>query len=151
MKRIQEAWYRQRIGGLLTGFVLALAGAAHAQAADPLPSWNEGVAKARVLAFVKAVTEPGGVDHVPPADRIAVFDNDGTQWAEQPMYFQLAFVIDRVKALAPKHPEWKTKQPFKAALEGDIKALAAAGEKGLGRSRTDAAVRVRGSLSCRRR
>jgi hypothetical protein len=103
---------------------------AHAQT-DPLGSWNDGVAKARIVAFVKAATEPGGRDFVPAADRIAVFDNDGTLWAEQPMYFQLAFAIDRVKALAPQHPEWKTKQPFKAALEGDMQALAASGEHGL--------------------
>ncbi|MBK7457923.1 MAG: haloacid dehalogenase-like hydrolase [Betaproteobacteria bacterium] len=102
-----------------------------ALAAEVLPSWNDGVAKARILAFVRAVTEPGGKDFVPPAERIAVFDNDGTLWSEQPMYFQLAFAIDRVRALAPQHPEWQTKQPFKAALQGDLKALAASGEKGL--------------------
>ncbi|HPE01026.1 MAG TPA: HAD family hydrolase, partial [Burkholderiaceae bacterium] len=103
---------------------------AHAQS-DPLPSWNDGPAKARILAFVQAVTEPGGKSYVAPADRIAVFDNDGTLWSEQPAYFQLMFAIDRVKALAPRHPEWKTQQPFKAVLEGDMKALAASGEKGL--------------------
>jgi phosphoglycolate phosphatase-like HAD superfamily hydrolase len=74
---------------------------------------------------------PGGPDFVPPAERIATFDNDGTLWSEQPMYFQLAFTIDRVKALAPKHPEWREKQPFKAVLEGDMKTLAASGERGL--------------------
>ncbi len=104
---------------------------AWAQAADPLPSWNDGAAKARIVAFVKAVTDSAGKDHVAPAERVAVFDNDGTLWSEQPAYFQLQFAIDRVKALAPKHREWKTKQPFKAALEGDMKALAASGEKGL--------------------
>jgi phosphoglycolate phosphatase-like HAD superfamily hydrolase len=98
---------------------------------DPLPSWNEGPVKARIVGFVRAVTEPGGKDYVPPAERIAVFDNDGTLWAEQPMYFQLAFAIDRVRALAPRHPEWRRKQPFKAAIEGDMKALAASGEHGL--------------------
>jgi phosphoserine phosphatase len=103
----------------------------HAQPVDPLPSWNAGISKARVVAFVQAVTEPGGKDFVAPADRIAVFDNDGTLWSEQPMYFQLAFAIDRVRALAPKHPEWKAKQPFKAAIEGDMKTLAAAGERGV--------------------
>ncbi len=115
--------------------VLALAvGAFSATAlarADPLPSWNDGAAKARIVAFVKAVTDKRSKDYVAPADRIAVFDNDGTLWSEQPMYFQLAFAIDRVKALAPKHPEWKTKQPFKAALEGDMMALAASGEHAL--------------------
>ena len=116
-------------GGALA-LVLSLA-SLPALAAEVLPSWNDGVAKARILAFVRAVTEPGGKDFVPPAERIAVFDNDGTPWSEQPMDFQLAFAIDRVKALAPQHPEWQTKQPFKAALQGDLKALAASGEKGL--------------------
>ena len=109
---------------------LAAAGTALAQS-DPLPSWNEGPAKARIVGFVQAVTDKGAQDYVAPADRIAVFDNDGTLWSEQPAYFQLLFAIDRVKALAPRHPEWKTKQPFKAAIEGDMKALAASGEKGL--------------------
>jgi len=107
------------------------AGLVHAQSPDPLPSWNDGPAKARILAFVQAVTEKGGKDYVPEPERIATFDNDGTLWSEQPAYFQLFFALDRVKALAPKHPEWKTKQPFKAALEGDMKTLAASGEKGL--------------------
>jgi phosphoglycolate phosphatase-like HAD superfamily hydrolase len=99
--------------------------------AQPLPSWNEGPAKARILAFVQAVTDKAGKDFVPPTERIAVFDNDGTLWCEQPMYVQMAFVLDRVKELAPKHPEWKTQQPFKAVLERDFKALAAQGEKGV--------------------
>jgi hypothetical protein len=115
---------------------LSLAGASLVPApasaqADVLVSWNDGAAKSRIVAFVNSVTERGGANYVPPADRVAVFDNDGTLWSEQPMYFQLAFAIDRVKALAPKHPEWKTKQPFKAALEGDMQALAASGEHGL--------------------
>jgi phosphoserine phosphatase len=114
------------------GAALALAAAtALAQAPDPLPSWHDGAAKARIVGFVQAVTDPAGKDYVPPADRIAVFDNDGTLWSEQPAYFQLLFAIDRVKALAPKHPEWKSKQPFKAVLEGDMKTLAASGEKGV--------------------
>jgi len=102
-----------------------------AATAQPLPSWNEGPAKARILAFVQAVTDKSGKDFVSPAERIAVFDNDGTLWCEQPMYVQMAFVLDRVKELAPKHPEWKTQQPFKAVLERDFKALAAQGEKGV--------------------
>ncbi len=102
-----------------------------AQAPDPLPSWNDGAAKQAIVAFVRATTTPGLSSYAPPAERVAVFDNDGTLWAEQPAYFQLLFALDRVKALAPQHPEWKTTQPFKAALEGDMKALAAAGEKGL--------------------
>jgi hypothetical protein len=108
-----------------------LHGIASAQAPDPLPSWNEGAAKARILAFVQAVTDKASRDFVAPDDRVATFDNDGTLWCEQPMYVQLAFVLDRVKELAPRHPEWKTQQPFKAALERDFKALAAQGEKGV--------------------
>jgi hypothetical protein len=102
-----------------------------AEAADPLPSWNEGATKAAITSFVARVTQEGGVDYVPPAERIATFDNDGTLWCEQPMYVQLAFALDRVKALAPQHPEWKTKEPFASVLEGDAKGIAAAGEKGL--------------------
>jgi phosphoserine phosphatase len=109
----------------------AVALAAAGAAAQPLPSWSEGSAKASLLAFVAAVTTEGSKDFVPPAERIAVFDNDGTLWAEQPMYVQAAFALDRVKALAPQHPEWKAQQPFAAALAGDAKALAASGEKGI--------------------
>jgi phosphoglycolate phosphatase-like HAD superfamily hydrolase len=102
-----------------------------AEAADPLPSWNEGTAKRSIIDFVNRVTQSGSQDFVVPGQRIATFDNDGTLWSEQPMYFQLFFVMDRVKTLAPKHPEWKTKQPFKAVLENDMKTLTASGEKGL--------------------
>ncbi|WP_287461133.1 HAD family hydrolase [Accumulibacter sp.] len=109
-------------------FTLGVTGA---QAADPLPSWNDGAAKSAIVEFVTKVTTEGTPEFVPPAERIAVFDNDGTLWSEQPMYFQLFFALDRVKALAPQHPEWKSAQPFKAALEGDTKTLAASGEKGL--------------------
>ena len=98
---------------------------------DPLPSWNEGATKASILDFVARVTTQGGPYFVPAEQRIATFDNDGTLWIEQPMYVQLAFALDRVKAMAPMHPEWKTKQPFAAVLDGDLKALAASGEKGL--------------------
>ncbi|MGO4677584.1 HAD family hydrolase [Bosea sp. 2YAB26] len=98
---------------------------------DALPSWNEGPTKASIIDFVTRVTTQGGADFVAPAERIAVFDNDGTLWVEQPMYVQLAFVLDRVKALAPQNPGWKTKQPFKAVLAGDMRALAATGEQGL--------------------
>jgi phosphoglycolate phosphatase-like HAD superfamily hydrolase len=104
---------------------------ATAQVADLLPSWNEGASKQAIVEFVGKVTRQGGPDFVAPAERIAVFDNDGTLWAEQPMYFQLAFALDRIKALAPQHPEWKDTQPFKAVLEGDMRTLAAAGEHGL--------------------
>jgi phosphoserine phosphatase len=98
---------------------------------DPLPSWNGGATKSTIIDFVARVTTQGGADFVAPAERIAVFDNDGTLWAEQPMYVQLAFVLDRVRELAPQNPAWKTKQPFKAVLDGDMKALAASGEQGL--------------------
>jgi phosphoglycolate phosphatase-like HAD superfamily hydrolase len=98
---------------------------------DPLPSWNETAPKAAILEFVEKVTRPGGPDFVAVPDRIAVFDNDGTLWSEHPMYVQLAFALDRVKAEAPSHPEWATTQPFQAVLEGDMKALGATGEKGL--------------------
>jgi haloacid dehalogenase-like hydrolase len=97
----------------------------------PLPSWNDGAAKSSITNFVARVTTQGGPDFVPPDQRIATFDNDGTLWIEQPMYVQFAFILDRVKALAPQNPGWKTKQPFKAVLDGDMKALAASGEKGL--------------------
>jgi hypothetical protein len=96
-----------------------------------LPSWNEGATKQSILDFVAAVTGEGSPDFVPPAERIATFDNDGTLWVEHPMYTQIVFVLDRVKALAPQHPEWKDTQPFKAALEGDMKTLTASGEHGL--------------------
>ena len=113
---------------VLTAFLLAASAAAQT---DPLPSWNEGPAKARVLTFVQAVTDEASTDYVPPSERIAVFDNDGTLWCEQPMYSQLAFAIDRVRALAPDRPEWKERMPFKAVLDGDLKAVAAGGEHAL--------------------
>ncbi len=99
--------------------------------ADPLPSWNDGTSKKSIIEFVTKTTTEGSADFIPVADRIACFDNDGTLWSEQPMYFQLAFALDQVKALAPQHPEWKTKQPFKALLEGDLKTALAGGEKAL--------------------
>jgi phosphoserine phosphatase len=102
-----------------------------AQAADPLPSWKDGQTKQSILAFVEKVTEAGSPDFVSPAERIATFDNDGTLWAEQPMYFQLFFALDRVKALAPQHPEWKDKEPFASLLKGDLKAALAGGEKAI--------------------
>jgi hypothetical protein len=114
----------------LLAIVLACA-ATLVRAQDPLSSWNDGDAKRRIVAFVAAVTDKAGKDDVLPADRIAVFDNDGTLWSEQPIYVQLAFAVDRVKALAPQHPEWQRQQPFKGVLDGDPKAAAAAGEKGL--------------------
>lgn len=99
-----------------------------AHADDPLKSWQEGVNKAAITDFVNRVTTSGNADFVAPADRIAVFDNDGTLWCEQPVYVQLAFTLDRLKALAPAHPEWLQKEPFKSALAGNLKAVAAGGE-----------------------
>ena len=100
-------------------------------ASDPLPSWNDGPAKQAIVDFVERVTREGGPDYVAPSERIATFDNDGTLWAEQPTYFQFAFALDRVKALAPQNPEWTEKQPFKGILENDSKALADSGTTGL--------------------
>jgi hypothetical protein len=97
-------------------------------AADPLPSWNDGPAKTAITGFVTKVTNEGP-DFVPPAERIAVFDNDGCLWAEQPMYFQAFYIFDRIKQLAPQHPEWKDKEPFASVLKGDLKAALAGGEK----------------------
>ena len=100
-------------------------------AADPLASWNEGKAKQSIITFVKAVTTPGGKGFVPAPERIAVFDNDGTLWSEQPMYFQAFFIFDRIRQLAPHHPEWKTREPFASVLKGDVKAALAGGEHAL--------------------
>jgi len=95
---------------------------------SPLPSWNDGAAKSSITEFVARVTQQGGPDYVAPSERIATFDNDGTLWVEQPMYVQLSFALDRVRELAPHHPEWTKKQPFKAALEGDLETVFAGGE-----------------------
>jgi hypothetical protein len=100
-------------------------------ATDPLPSWNDGNAKEAIVAFVSRVTREGTPDFVPPAQRIAVFDNDGALWAEQPAYFQLLFAVDRIKAIAADHPDWRTTEPYKSVLTGDMKALAAQGERGI--------------------
>ena len=97
----------------------------------PLASWNDGAARKALIDFIDRTTKEGGPDFVRPGERIAVFDNDGTLWAEQPMYFQIAFALDRIKALAPKHPEWQTTQPFKGVLEGDLKTVLAGGEHSL--------------------
>jgi phosphoserine phosphatase len=105
--------------------------ATNARAADPLPSWNDGPAKKSIVEFVANVTKRASPGFVPVAERIAVFDNDGTLWAEQPMYFQAFFVFDRIKALAPQHPEWKEKEPFASVLKGDVKSALAGGEHAL--------------------
>ncbi len=118
--------------------LVLLAGCGRAVTTDPvtadepvLPSWSNGPTRNAVVSFVEDVTTDGGPHYVPPAERIAVFDNDGTLWSEQPIYVQLAFVVDRVKALAPDHPEWNDQQPFKGVLESDLKAVMASGEHGL--------------------
>jgi phosphoserine phosphatase len=103
----------------------------NALAADPLPSWNDTGPKQAIVVFVERVSKEGTADFVPPTRRIATFDNDGTLWSEQPLYFQAFFVIDRIKALAPRHPDWKTKEPFASLLKGDMKAVAASGMPGL--------------------
>jgi phosphoserine phosphatase len=116
---------------LFPALVLPPLSAPTTQAPDPLPSWNESASKKAITDFVNRVTRQDGPDFVPAPERIATFDNDGTLWSEQPNYFQLSFALDRVKALAPQNPEWKTTQPFKGVLEGDMKAVAASGERGL--------------------
>ncbi|MBV1751159.1 MAG: hypothetical protein KUA39_05995, partial [Desulfarculus sp.] len=100
-------------------------------AGDPLPSWRDGTSKQAIVDFVDKVNRKGGPDFVPPAQRIATFDNDGTLWAEQPMYFQFFFALDRLKQMAPSHPEWKKSQAVQAALAGDMAKLAKMGHKGL--------------------
>lgn len=109
---------------------LSFAAVAHSRSTDPLPSWNNGASKSAIIQFVKSVTKKGGPDFVPPAERIATFDNDGTLWSEQPTV-QLMFAFDRVKAEAPKHPEWKTTEPFKSVLANDMNGVMATGEHGL--------------------
>jgi len=121
---------RNAIRWMLVIAVWTVAGCA-TKPGDPLPSWNEGSIKLAITGFVTSVTTEGVATYVPPAERIAVFDNDGTLWSEQPAYFQLSFAIDRIRALAPEYPEWQTQQPFKAAIEGDMATIAAAGEHGL--------------------
>jgi hypothetical protein len=111
--------------------LLSLASTSISFAADPLPSWNATAPKQAIVAFVEKVTRAGSSSFVPPAERIAVFDNDGTLWAEQPVYVQALFAFDRVKALAPSHPEWKTREPFASVLKGDTKAALAGGERAL--------------------
>ena len=120
---------RKLIAVMVLAFWLAISSSA--AAADPLPSWTEGRAKQSIIDFVQRVTTPGSKDFMPESERIAVFDNDGTLWAEQPFYFQLVFALDRVKTLAAKHPEWKEKEPFKSALAGDLKRVLAGGEHAL--------------------
>lgn len=121
-------WHRLVRAGAAGTLALAASGAL---AGDPLPSWNDSASKSAIIGFVSGITTENGPGFVPPAERIAVFDNDGCLWSEQPAYFQLLFAIDRIRELAPDHPEWKDQQPFKAVLDNDMKSLAAAGEHGL--------------------
>ncbi|WP_179039533.1 HAD family hydrolase [Rhizobium leguminosarum] len=130
MFAIQDFIKSARGGALAVTAALLFVASAYAQS-DPLPSWNDTASKAAIVSFVEKVTGQGSPDYIPEPERVAVFDNDGTLWVEHPIYIQLAFALDRVKVLAPQHPEWKETQPFKAVLEGDMKALAASGEKGL--------------------
>jgi hypothetical protein len=122
---------RTVLGATLVAAAFGLTGRAAFAQSDPLPSWHDGTTKASITDFVRAVTTAGSPDFVPTEQRITTFDNDGTLWCEQPMYVQYAFILDRVKALAPQNPDWKTREPFKAVLDNDTKALAASGEKGL--------------------
>ncbi len=112
-------------------FAATLLGTAAFAQEDPLPSWNDGPTKQAIIDFVSAATTEGGPDWIAPGDRIATFDNDGTLWSEQPMYFQGMFINDRIKALAADNPDWASTMPFKAVLDGDMATLGAAGEKGL--------------------
>ena len=122
---------RSALTVLLSLIMAAWATLAHAQGADPLPSWNDGPAKQSIIDFVTKVTKEGGPDFVKSEERVATFDNDGTLWIEQPMYNQFVFAIDEVKAQANQHSEWNNKEPFKSVLAGDMKAVAAMGEKGM--------------------
>jgi phosphoserine phosphatase len=120
------------IVGLAAGvWIAAGAYSGSARAQDPLPSWNDSPARAAIIAFVNRVTEPGGADFVPAADRIATFDNDGTLWSEQPLYFQFLFAVDRIKATAPQHPEWQTEEPFRSVLAGDLKDALSGGNEAI--------------------
>ncbi|KFC66580.1 NapD-like protein [Bosea sp. LC85] len=121
---------RAAVAALALASSWAWSGAATAQS-GPLPSWNDGKVKSAIVEFVGKVTQENGPNFVKPAERIAAFDNDGTLWAEQPVYFQLQFAFDEVKRLAPLHPEWKGKEPYRSIIAGDMKGLAASGEKGL--------------------
>jgi hypothetical protein len=128
MKTTRRIFFRYM---LLTTSLMLVSMPSAVTADDPLSSWNDGPARQAIVDFVARVTMAGSKDFVPEPERIAVFDNDGTLWAEQPLYFQLAFALDRVQALAPQHPEWQEQQPFKAVLEGNLKTVFASGEHGL--------------------
>ncbi|HEY5761131.1 MAG TPA: HAD family hydrolase [Steroidobacter sp.] len=122
---------RQRGSSRTLLMAAPLVAAVAVASADPLPSWIDGASKKSIVEFVGRVTREDSADYVAPRERIAVFDNDGTLWAEQPIYFQFAFALDRVKTLSAIHPEWRTTAPFKDVLAGDTKALIASGQQGL--------------------
>jgi phosphoserine phosphatase len=123
--------HRLRTVSVCIAILAALLGAPAAIAADPLASWNEGAAKKSIVEFVATATRTGGPGFIAPAERIAVFDNDGTLWAEQPIYFQLAFAFDRIRAQAKQNPKWKTTEPYASILASDIKSALAGGEKAI--------------------
>jgi len=129
MTKISKALstYARPLLGLLITFTLL----STAHASDPLPSWNDGASKQALVAFVSQVTREGSDDFVPAPERIATFDNDGTLWSEQPIYFQLIYVVERIKELVPQHPEWKEQEPFASVLKGNIEKALAGGEKAL--------------------
>lgn len=116
---------------ILSQMALVFSVASALAQSDPLPSWNDGATKQAIIDFVGAVTSEGGPDYVAPEDRIATFDNDGTLWVEQPMYVQLAFALDRLRALSEQHPEWKEREPFASALSGELELLEEFGDKGI--------------------
>src|SRR5215211_9315071 len=118
------------VSPLLAALLAFTVGAGQSQD-DPLPSWNDGAAKQQILEFVRRVTDPGSPTFVPREERVATFDNDGTLWVEKPTYIQVYFIVERVKALAPQHPEWSTSQPFKAVLDDDLAQLERFDEKEL--------------------
>jgi phosphoglycolate phosphatase-like HAD superfamily hydrolase len=126
--KFNRRWVLACLAAALLGPPMAATAAVQSHA---LPSWNEGAVRKSITDFVTRVTTQGGADFVPVEQRIATFDNDGTLWCEQPFYSQVAFAFDRIKAMAPVHPEWKTTQPYRAILDMDVKALAAAGDKDL--------------------
>jgi len=130
MRAIEPRVGRKRVTALAALLICGVVGTTRAQS-DPLPSWNDGAAKKSIVAFVAKVTKPGTPDFVPVAERVATFDNDGTVWCEQPMPVQLYFALDRVKALAPQHPEWNTKEPFASLLKGDVNTALAGGDHAL--------------------
>ena len=128
--RLQRTGRSAFVFSICTLFAMTLTAGAQT-GADPLPSWNDGATKQAIVDFVTRVTKEGGPDFVPPGDRIATFDNDGTLWTEQPIYTEFAFVFDRVEEMAPQHPEWQTQQPYAAVLHHDMKAVAASGDRGM--------------------